>query len=277
MAWQSLNGFITLLCVTNTLAGVVALLLVALTATGMTWLGSKRCRDRCSRLAEAQPEEEGGTLSEIPPLRRKVVSATLGLGVALALSLLVFALASSPVSYDHTAYHARQTAAVDATRSLRVEAAWVGLFVGGLIRPGACDTHMHTVLYHDIENQSYAQCPESSCLCVCSCVVKPRIERGDQLLGRRWPNWPSGPFGRGAAETEARRAPRVAGCLPVLRALCPAGVAQPLLVRHESRRVGPAEDYGQVWNAHPHLTVIFRSASSSAAWGAGPRSRFWAL
>ena len=30
MAWQSLNGFITLLCVTNTLAGVVALLLVAL-------------------------------------------------------------------------------------------------------------------------------------------------------------------------------------------------------------------------------------------------------
>jgi len=142
MAWQSLNAFITLLCVTNTLAGVVALLLVALTATGRTRLGSKRCRDRCSRLAEAQSGEQGGTLSEIPPLRRKVVSATLGLGVALALSLLVFAVASSPVSYDRTAYRARQTAAADATRSLRVEAARAGLFVGGLIRPDACDTHL---------------------------------------------------------------------------------------------------------------------------------------
>ena len=71
---------------------------------------------------------------------------------------------------------------------------------------------------------------------------------------------------------EARRAPRVAGCLPVLRPLCPADVGQPLLVHHESRRVGPAEDYGLVRMGVPHQTVIFRSASSAGFMVRGPRS-----
>eukprot|EP01046_Picozoa_sp_COSAG06_P002619 COSAG06_NODE_94_length_24612_cov_12.885041_13_plen_199_part_00 len=84
--------------------------------------------------------------------------------------------------------------------------------------------------------------------------------------------------GRGAARAarwrlrEARRAPRVAGCLPVLWPLCPADVGQPLLVHHESRRVGPAEDYGPVRMGVPHRTVIFRSASSAGFMVRGPRS-----
>ena len=47
---------------------------------------------------------------------------------------------------------------------------------------------------------------------------------------------------------EARRAPRVAGCLRALRPLCPAGVGQPLPVHHESRRVGRAGHLGPVEN-----------------------------
>eukprot|EP01046_Picozoa_sp_COSAG06_P046058 COSAG06_NODE_6468_length_2922_cov_10.080411_3_plen_95_part_00 len=56
---------------------------------------------------------------------------------------------------------------------------------------------------------------------------------------------------------------RAAGCLPVLRPLCPADVAQPLLVHHESQRVGPAEDYGALRMGIPQRPVIFRSASSA--------------
>jgi hypothetical protein len=39
--------------------------------------------------------------------------------------------------------------------------------------------------------------------------------------------------------------------------------AKPLLVHHESRRVGPAEHFGQVRVGIPHLPQMFRSASSA--------------
>jgi hypothetical protein len=57
---------------------------------------------------------------------------------------------------------------------------------------------------------------------------------------------------------------RAAGCLRVPRPLCPAGVGQPLLVHHENRRVGLAEDFGQARMGVLHLPVIFRSVSSAA-------------
>ena len=53
---------------------------------------------------------------------------------------------------------------------------------------------------------------------------------------------------------------------------------QPLLVHHENRRVGLAEDYGSVRMGVPHRAVIFRSASSAGCmvrWAAV--ARFWAL
>jgi hypothetical protein len=91
--------------------------------------------------------------------------------------------------------------------------------------------------------------------------------------------------GRGAARAarwrlrEARRAPRVVGCQPVLRPLCPANVAQPLLVHHENRRVGPAEHLGQVESRFPHLPQMFRSASSAGCSHGAPAAlaRSWAL
>jgi hypothetical protein len=68
---------------------------------------------------------------------------------------------------------------------------------------------------------------------------------------------------------EARRAPRVAGCLPVLWPLCPADVGQPLLVHHESRRVGPADHFGGVESRFLHPAKMVRSASSAGCMGAG--------
>ena len=77
---------------------------------------------------------------------------------------------------------------------------------------------------------------------------------------------------------EARRAPRVAGCLPVLRPLCPAGVGQPLLVHHENRRVGPADHFGGVENRFLHHAQMVRSASSAGCMVRGPAvARSWAL
>ena len=53
---------------------------------------------------------------------------------------------------------------------------------------------------------------------------------------------------------------------------------QPLLVHHENRRVGPAEDFGQVRMGVPHLPKIFRSASSAGCMVRGPAvARSWAL
>ena len=56
----------------------------------------------------------------------------------------------------------------------------------------------------------------------------------------------------------------------VLRPLCPAGVGQPLLVHHENRRVGPAEDFGGVESRFLHPAKIFRSASSAGCMVRGP-------
>ena len=87
---------------------------------------------------------------------------------------------------------------------------------------------------------------------------KNTLGRGDECQG-----------GRGAARAarwrlrEARRALRVAGCLPVLRPLCPADVGQPLLVHHESRRVGPADHFGGVESRFVHPAKMVRSASSA--------------
>ena len=53
-------------------------------------------------------------------------------------------------------------------------------------------------------------------------------------------------------------------CLPVLRPLRPADVAQPLRVHHESRRVGPAGQDGALMMGIPRRASLFRSASSAA-------------
>ena len=70
---------------------------------------------------------------------------------------------------------------------------------------------------------------------------------------------------------DERHASRAA-CLPVLRPLCPADMAQPLLVHHESRRVGPADHFGGVESRFLHPAKMARSASSAGCMVRGPRS-----
>lgn len=135
MAWQTINAFIALISVTNTLLGLLVLLVATLVASSTR--GSQKARTFCSRLAEPQDEAQ-----PLPELRRKATTAALGLGFALTASLALFTAAAWPASYDRSAYRARQAAPADASRSLRIEAARTGLYVGGLIRTNACDAHL---------------------------------------------------------------------------------------------------------------------------------------
>ena len=142
MAWQSMNAFIFLLTTTNTLAGLLAILAAALAATSATRLGSKRGRAKCASFAaNANADASDAAPAPQPPLRRKAMTAALGIGLALSVSLFVFAIAATPTSYARS-YRVRQALPADAAKSLRVQAARAGLFVGGLIRPDACDSHL---------------------------------------------------------------------------------------------------------------------------------------
>ena len=151
MAWQSINAFIVLISITNTLAGLLVVLITVIAVTSTTRLGVKRCRGhrRCARVAatsagavEVVDSQNDEVPVAEPPLRLAAVSCVLGMGLALGGSLLAFAIASAPTTYSRVAYRARQALPADAARSLRIEAARAGMFVGGLIRPDQCDTHL---------------------------------------------------------------------------------------------------------------------------------------